>query len=73
MPEQPRSERRPDIVLYLNGPVVVVTGVSWDLGRRRWPPISPVGTARRHAGLGGKRAGQNAENPVVGGLRDVET
>ena len=24
MPEQPRSERRPDIVLYLNGPVVVV-------------------------------------------------
>ena len=69
MPEQPRSERRPDIVLHLNGPVVVVAAChgTWSGGAGR------VGTARRHAGLGGKRAGQNAENPVVGGLRDVET
>ena len=32
MPEQPRSERRPDIVLYLNGPVVVVVPRCGNLG-----------------------------------------
>ncbi|MCP5451274.1 MAG: hypothetical protein H6972_12170 [Gammaproteobacteria bacterium] len=37
MSEQPRSERRPDIVLYLNGPVVVVAAChgTWSGGAGR--------------------------------------
>ena len=37
MPEQPRSERRPDNVLYLNGPVVVVAACheTWNGGADR--------------------------------------
>ncbi|HRW65389.1 MAG TPA: hypothetical protein P5032_06510 [Candidatus Competibacter sp.] len=49
MPEQPRSERRPDIMLYLNGPVVVVAACrhgTWSggAGRRSHRSARPAAT-----------------------------
>ena len=48
MPEQPRSERRPDIVLHLNRPVVVVAAChgTWSGGafRRSHRSARPAAT-----------------------------
>lgn len=48
MPEQPRSERRPDIVLYLSGPMVVVAVChgTWSggAGRRSHRSARPAAT-----------------------------
>lgn len=48
MPEQPRSERRSDIVLYPNGPVVVVAAChgTWSggAGRRSHRSARPAAT-----------------------------